>query len=72
MERAGSIGRVSAWPRRTPLVSAGGGGGRFPRPQLRRNQRLMIPSGPPRPPDHGFPLTLRPTSFQRAKVLLRL
>ena len=29
----------------------------------------MIPSGPPRPPGHGFPRPLRTTSFQRAKVL---
>ncbi|MBM4332270.1 MAG: hypothetical protein FJ117_13805 [Deltaproteobacteria bacterium] len=46
MERAGSIGRVFAWPRRTPLVSAGGGGGAFSPPHPRRNQRLMIPIPP--------------------------
>jgi len=46
--------------------------GAFSPPHPRRNQRLMIPSGPPRPPDHGFPLILRLTSFQRAKVLRTL
>ncbi len=35
----------------------------------RRNERLMIPSGPPKRPGHGFPGPLRPISFQRAKVL---
>src|SRR4030042_2852995 len=44
--------------------------GVFTPPRPRRNQRLMIPSGPPRLPGHGFPRPLRPTSFQRAKVLL--
>jgi len=43
-------------------------GGSSP-PHLRRNQRLMIPSGPPRPPGHGFTRPLGFTSFQRAKLL---
>ena len=38
-------------------------------PHPRRNQRLMIPSGPPSLPGHGFPRPLRPTSFQRDSVL---
>jgi len=43
--------------------------GAFFPPHPRRNQRLMIPSVPPRPPGHGFPRPLRPTYFQRGKVL---
>ncbi|MBM4332903.1 MAG: hypothetical protein FJ117_17100 [Deltaproteobacteria bacterium] len=36
MERAGSIGRVSSWPRRTQLDSVGGGGGVFPAPPAKK------------------------------------
>ena len=43
--------------------------GAFPPPHPRRNQCLMIPSEPPRPPGPGFPRSLPHTSFQRAKVL---
>jgi len=45
--------------------------GTFSPPHSRRNQRLMIPSGPPRPPGHEFPRSLSSTSFQRAKVLIK-
>ena len=31
-ERAGSIGWAAPWPRKSKLVSAGGGGGYLPRP----------------------------------------
>src|SRR4030043_421295 len=43
--------------------------GAFSPPHPRRNQCLMIPSGPIRPPGHEFPRPLRTTSFQRAKGL---
>ena len=43
--------------------------GAFPPSHSRKNRRLMIPSGPSRPPGQVFPQLLRPTSFQRAKVL---
>ena len=36
-ERAGSIGRVSSWPRRQKLVSSGGGGGIFPAPSPKKS-----------------------------------
>jgi len=43
-------------------------GGSSP-PYLRRNQRLMIPSGPVWPPGPGSPWPLRPNFLQRAKML---
>ncbi|MBM4331494.1 MAG: hypothetical protein FJ117_09785 [Deltaproteobacteria bacterium] len=64
MERAGSIGRVSAWPRRTPFVSAGGGGGVFPAPPAKKSapydsKRAAQAPGP------WIPSDLRPHLFSK-------
>lgn len=60
--RAGNIGRDRPEARGTDGTSAGGGGKPWPPPHPRRNQRLMVPSGPDRRSGRGTS-SLSPQTF---------